>query len=343
MKEAPINENEDTRLAALEKLNILYSPAEERFDQITRLASHTFKVPIALVSLISEKCQWFKSSQGLITPETEREISFCGHAIASEDIMVVEDTLLNPDFADNPLVSGPPHIRFYAGCPISANNGNKLGTLCIIDTQPRTLDISEQDYLRSLTNWVEHELEKSTLSAAQLDLIKNNKELERKNMLDPVTHIWNNKGIIQVFEREQFHAQQFSLFYSLFLLSITELSSIKKQYGVETGNTLLYEISQRIRTGIRPEDAIARYSDNEFVVLLSDCKNEDAEHIVGRLLRRLAEREVKTKQVDISPLIHVGITTCKDISNTSLDDIVARSQQALKKAKQNPGNTFSFV
>ena len=103
MKRPQIPSDEQERLAALDSLRIVCSPAEERFDRITRLAQTIFNVPIALVSLVSEKCQWFKSAQGLTASQTPREISFCGHAILSYDALVVEDTLLNPDFADNPL------------------------------------------------------------------------------------------------------------------------------------------------------------------------------------------------------------------------------------------------
>lgn len=152
----PINEAE--RLATLHALKILDTPPEERFDRLTRLATRTFRVPIALISLIDEDRQWFKSCQGLPILETSRDISFCGHAILQEKPTVIPDALLDPRFCDNPLVVGPPYIRFYAGQPLHAPNGLKLGTLCIIDQEPRQFEEDDLSALKDLGALVEEEL-----------------------------------------------------------------------------------------------------------------------------------------------------------------------------------------
>lgn len=131
--------DEQQRLQALYDTDLLDSLAEERFDRITRLVQRFFAVPIALVSLVDSERQWFKSKQGLAACETGREISFCGHAILSPEIFVVADAALDPRFADNPLVTDAPYIRFYAGIPLFTAGGFCIGTLCIIDTKPRDL------------------------------------------------------------------------------------------------------------------------------------------------------------------------------------------------------------
>ncbi|MFM5486675.1 GAF domain-containing protein, partial [Aeromonas veronii] len=118
MQSPVVPDNERLRLDALRRLAILDSPAEERFDRITRMARNMFDVPIALVSLVDENRQWFKSCCGLPVLETPRDISFCGHAILGEELFVVEDAAQDPRFSDNPLVTGEPHIRFYAGHPL---------------------------------------------------------------------------------------------------------------------------------------------------------------------------------------------------------------------------------
>ncbi len=158
MKEPLIPANESSRLASLHNLDIMDTEAEERFDRVTRVAKAHFGVAIALVSLVDENRQWFKSCQGLGASETPRNISFCGHTILSEEIFIINDALDNPDFADNPLVTGPPFIRFYAGAPLHSPNGERIGTLCIIDPAPRKLDSVEQKILRDLANCVESEL-----------------------------------------------------------------------------------------------------------------------------------------------------------------------------------------
>lgn len=152
------SENEVSRLQALRVRGILDTPSEERFDRLTRLGQRLFGVQIALISLIDADRQWFKSKQGLDVCETSRDISFCGHAILASDLFVVPDALRDPRFADNPLVLGAPHIRFYAGAPLTSADGFRLGTLCIIDSAPRTLTEDERLMLRDLADLVETEI-----------------------------------------------------------------------------------------------------------------------------------------------------------------------------------------
>ncbi|MES1258553.1 MAG: GAF domain-containing protein, partial [Acidobacteriota bacterium] len=136
MEQPPLLADEQERLRALRKLEILETGPEPFFDRIARLASALIGIPISLVSLVDEDRQWFKARVGLDAAETPRNISFCGHAIAQNDPFVVLDTLLDPRFRDNPLVAGSPGIRFYAGAPLRRDLGSALGTLCVIDTRP---------------------------------------------------------------------------------------------------------------------------------------------------------------------------------------------------------------
>lgn len=146
--DSPSNESE--RIAALHALNILDTPPEERFDRIARLAQHIMQVPIALVSFVDAGRQWFKSHQGLDARQTSRDISFCGHAILGRDIFCVADTRQDPRFADNPLVTGSPHIRFYAGAPLDIGGDLRLGTLCAIDRVPHQPSPEQLAALRDL-------------------------------------------------------------------------------------------------------------------------------------------------------------------------------------------------
>ena len=145
MKKPDTPKNEKSRLYALRSLNVLDTPTEERFERLTRLAKRMFDVPIALVTLVDENRQWFKSHVGLNMTETPRDISFCGHAILGNDIFIIPDTIKDERFSDNPLVLNKPYIRFYAGCPLRYLDGSILGTLCIIDTKPRDLNAEDLD------------------------------------------------------------------------------------------------------------------------------------------------------------------------------------------------------
>ena len=151
-------DDEAERVAALRRLAILDTPPEERFDRHTRIASALFKVPISLVSLIDEDRQWFKSCFGTDVCESSRESSFCAHAVASGDMLIVPDALQDDRFRDNPMVSDGPRIRFYAGALIHSPEGKRIGTLCILDVRPRNLSAEEVALLKDVAAAVEAEI-----------------------------------------------------------------------------------------------------------------------------------------------------------------------------------------
>ena len=159
----PIDETQ--RLMSLHSLHILDTPAENRYDRITRMARRLFDVEICLISLVDTNRQWFKSKVGLAACETARDISFCGHAILHDDIFVISDAAADARFADNPLVTGAPNIRFYAGYPIKGPNGHRIGTLCIIDSKPRLLTDEELRTLQDLGAMVEDEIKIASQAA----------------------------------------------------------------------------------------------------------------------------------------------------------------------------------
>jgi GAF domain-containing protein len=150
--------DEARRLTALHATRLLGSAPEEAFDRITRMAARLLNAPAALVSLVDQDIQWFKSRCGFEPAQTARDISFCGHAILDAAPMVVPDAGADARFADNPLVTGEPGIRFYAGAPLALPSGARLGTLCLIDRVPRTLDALDLGILATLRDLVVIEL-----------------------------------------------------------------------------------------------------------------------------------------------------------------------------------------
>jgi len=157
---APLPTDEQRRLRSLRKLGVLDTEREIRFDDLTQLASETFDVPIALVSLVDADRQWFKSKVGIDIAETPRDMALCAHAILEDDVFQVSNALTDVRFADNPVVAGDPHLRFYAGVPLKLSDGTKAGTRCVIDYRPRLLDDGQLAELRRLADLVTIELER---------------------------------------------------------------------------------------------------------------------------------------------------------------------------------------
>jgi GAF domain-containing protein len=175
---APLPANETQRLDALKSYQILDTDAEQIFDDITTLASRICKVPVAMISLVDESRQWFKAKLGISQQQTPRDVAFCAHTILKDQPLFVSDALTDSRFADSVLVTGEPHIRFYAGFPLVTPEGCALGALCVIDRHPRRLTPEQREAMRILTRQVMALLEMRRISARLADALANVKTLE---------------------------------------------------------------------------------------------------------------------------------------------------------------------
>ena len=173
----PVSEQEAARLEALRRYRVLDTAPEQAFDDITRLASFICQAPIALMSLVDSERQWFKAKVGLQTAETHRNLAFCAHTIFHAKLLVVEDATMDDRFAANPLVTGEPHIRFYAGAPLLTPEGHGLGSLCVIDRQPRQLSLDQTSALEAMARLVVTQLELRRVSHELADTAANLKTL----------------------------------------------------------------------------------------------------------------------------------------------------------------------
>tara|TARA_R110001583_G_scaffold16518_13_gene67657 strand:+ start:1037 stop:2023 length:987 start_codon:yes stop_codon:yes gene_type:complete len=268
--EIPVNDVE--RLKTLRALNILNTPMEERFDRITRMARRLFNVPIALVSLIDEDRQWFKSCMGLDVRETPRDISFCGHAILDDSILVVPDAKDDERFFNNPLVLSEPNIGFYAGCPLRAPDGHVLGTLCLIDTHARTLSGEDLEMLRDLALIVEAEI-------ATVEL----------NTLDELTNISNRRGFLMLAEHGLNMCARLDLPASLVMIDIDQFKTVNETFGRREGDRALRSFSEQMKNKLGASDVFARIGSDEFVVLLSNTPPDSAEAVMVSFAEILAD------------------------------------------------------
>jgi len=158
-RKAALPPDEEERLAAVYRLGLLDTDAEERFDRHARIAAAAFDAPIALVTLIDRERQWYKAHYGFDFSETSRDMGFCSHAILQNEPLVVNDALRDDRFADNPVVIGDPHVRFYAGIPLHAADGARVGAFCIVDSKPRSLSAAQLRLLKDIARLIEEELE----------------------------------------------------------------------------------------------------------------------------------------------------------------------------------------
>ncbi|MDP9797888.1 signal transduction histidine kinase [Catenuloplanes nepalensis] len=178
--EAAKPENEAGRLAMLHDLEVLDTDPEQEFDDIVKLASHVCGVPMSLVSLVDADRQWFKAKVGTEVDETSRDVSFCAHAILGKDLLVVPDVHEDRRFADNPLVAGDPGVRFYAGAPLVTSDGFALGTLCVVDSEPRRLNLDQLQALRALSRQVTAQLELRRYAKALNRTVARLQDIERR-------------------------------------------------------------------------------------------------------------------------------------------------------------------
>ncbi|CAH0536808.1 sensor domain-containing diguanylate cyclase [Vibrio marisflavi] len=259
MYKPPLPEDENDRLRALHSLKILDTLPEERFDRVTRLARYLFNVPIAVVSLVDQNRQWFKSIYGLKVTQTSRDISFCGHTILDRKPLIVEDATSDPRFTRNPLVLGDPNIRFYAGVPLLYDEKLKLGTLCIIDSQPRVLNETQIQDLTDLAKMVERELSTSLSST-----------------VDELTFLSNRRGFSCLAKKAlrycKFCRYPFSLAYIRF-------DGVKK--GGDKSTLKLF--AQLVSNMSRDSDILARVDEDVFVIFMVGAIERVALTAISRL------------------------------------------------------------
>ena len=265
--------DERRRLQTLREMKLLDTPPEERFDRVTRLAKQVFSTQIALVSLVDADRQWFKSRQGLDAEETPREISFCGHAILDDKIMVVNNAVEDQRFCDNPLVCGNPNIRFYAGYPLAAPDGSRVGTLCIIDDKPKNLSREQLQLLRELGRMVEEELIAADAST-----------------VDPVTGLSNRNGFYSIAEHLLPMCVRTEQPATLLMFHLHNLDDIDSSIGRAEGDGAAVEFAHMLMACFRNSDITARVTADIFCVLLAGTDLDGVENARYRLDEQISQR-----------------------------------------------------
>lgn len=288
------------RIRRLHGLGLLDSEPEQRYDRLTKLCARLFNVEISLISLIDEDRQWIKSSQGFSQRQTERSVAFCNQTIAQEDIFVVPDTLQDKQYANNIMVTSAPYVRFYAGCPIRARSGEKLGALCLKHPQPRHFSDLDKQLLKQLTEMVEVEIEYNPLlDEDKLTGLLNRDAFERRaqqllNILVPL-----------------------QLPVRMFYFDLNNYKRITHAHGISAGDEALFHFSRLLTDVFNDTELVARLVDDEFVVL---CLDGSREHDLQNL-----QKNVSDYNASISPHLNieytVGIASSDNMKNVDLQSL----------------------
>ena len=331
MPAAPIPEYDDKRLAALARYNILDTEGEEIFDRITLMARALFQSRIALVSLVDRDRQWFKSHGGLSVCETPRDQAFCGYAILQPEPLIVEDATKDARFADNPLVTSDPNIRFYAGAQLRTHDGHALGTLCIIDQSPRQLQDVDVRLLKELATIAMNEIE--------LRILKDNDA--RKQALasrDSATDAFNFQTFQKLFLAECARAQHQRTPLSLAIIELDHIQSIDDALGPAAVDAVVGSIRDACNGVSRPQDIVARVSKSRFAVLMPSTTSASGEVIVRRILRKVHENKSRFEGGDVAYSVSIGLTQKSD--KQSARDFFKDAERNCVAAQANGRNEY---
>jgi diguanylate cyclase (GGDEF)-like protein len=259
MKSPANPENESQRLTSLRESGILDAGEPARFERLTRLARRLFSVPIAMVSLVDDESLVFKSCDGLRYASMPRDISFCGHVIFSETPLIVHNALEDDRFADNPLVVGEPHIRFYAGYPLRLPDGAMVGSFCLLDRETRTFSAEDELLLRDLASIVEDEFQ--SISEATTDSL---------------TGLFNRRGFEHLANFAIASAHRRAEPLTLGWIDLDNFKQINDRYGHSEGDIALREMARLLVKTFRDTDLLVRHGGDEFGILFSDTDESGA-------------------------------------------------------------------
>lgn len=350
---APLPENEQERLRSLHEYGILDTHPEQAYDDIVKLASYICGTPIALMSLVDTDRQWFKASVGLSVQQTPREHAFCAHAILDPDkVMVVPNALQDDRFAGNPLVTGEPSIRFYAGAPMVTPTGQVLGTICAIDRVPHQQVVTEQvEAMRALSRGAVAQMELwRSIKAVERSILDRERyvqqmedyqrrmeesylQLEAQSTTDGLTGAKNRRAFERRLDEEVGRARRYQSPLALVLLDVDGFKAYNDGFGHPAGDEVLRTIVRILQENAREPDVIARYGGDEFALLLPETGSAGG-WVLAERFRRAIQRTAWPHRVITASLGLANLTS----DNETGAELIARADQALYRAKQSGRN-----
>lgn len=313
-------DRESARLTALDRYDVLDTPPEEAFDRITRLAKKLFDVPVALVSFIDAHRQWHKSCSGLAAGEAPRQHTFCQYVIADGQHLVINDASLDPRFRDNRYVVNAPHVRFYAGVPLTTGDGHHIGSLCLVDFRPRDFSPVQIEILSDLARMVTDQLELRVCATR-----------------DSLTNVLSRR----VFKQEARRAAALALRHhhdlSAIAIDLDHFKSVNDTYGHAAGDRVLAGAARIFLDQIRETDLLGRLGGEEFAVLLPNTTQGGAMAVADKLRFAIGTQLIPAGDHEIRVTASFGIASL-DASTRDAETLLDHADKALYEAKSTGRN-----
>jgi diguanylate cyclase (GGDEF)-like protein len=316
--------DEEGRLRALDRYEVLDTVAEVPFEKIVALVQQVLNVPICAVSLVDRHRQWFKAKRGLDVCETARDISFCTHAIKSPEPLIVRDAAADSRFAQNPLVVGPPFIRAYAGIPLRTPDGYNIGSLCAIDTKPRDFPETQIAVLDSFAKLVVDELELRQIASS-----------------DHLSGALSRRAFMEQAANEAERARRYGRALSFAILDIDFFKKVNDSWGHAAGDVAIKRIAEAVMDAMRGSDALGRIGGEEFALLLPETSADNA-----RLFAERLRAKIETLDIDAPPKFRVTVSIGVaefDGEAEKIEETLARADRALYAAKNAGRNRVALA
>jgi diguanylate cyclase len=346
MQIAPFPEDEDARLLELRSFGILDSLDDPDFNNITELARRIAGTEIGIISLVDQDRQWFKSCVGvdLAQQQTPRSISFCSHTILQRQPLIIADAASDPRFADNPLVTAEPHLRFYAGFPLITVSGFALGSLCAISRTPHQLDAGQVDSLRRLAELTVRQL--SHLRQAALLNRPDPGQAERlpassiREALASLEQLLSRDQLLRSLELVM--AMRVESSFALLRCRFIDYDRVNSTLGGVVAEQYINEAARRVIAAVPRGSSVSRFADADLLVLLPfEGSEENAEKVAERILG-FATTLFRSGPHALALTLSIGIAICRD-SYDSIEEILADTSMAVRMAMRSPGSAFRFI
>ena len=321
------------KLARIPESDYFYTPIEERFERLTRLARRALNVPVAAVTLINAEKQWFKSINGWIKNELPLEGSLCTLTVQAGKMTVIEDASQDPRTQKHPLVVEPPNFRFYAGQPLYDENDAVIGTFCLFDVRSRSFSENDRQTLTDLATMSQREFLADELRDAHTALTTKLGVARREAMMDHLTRLWNRRGASVLLKAAFDTADRNGTELAIALLDLDNFKQINDTHGHPIGDEVLRRVASRLVSSVRGSDATCRVGGDEFLILMTDTNAQVAATVADRIKRAVTESLIPTRQGAIRMTTSVGISVRKPRETTTLDDLIARADDSLMTAK----------